>query len=111
MSPDSPPTPSEPSEDRETDLDARLQRARELAGLDADEETETRQNGFGEALRLSMELVAPVLVGGFLGLWIDKWAGTTPLFLLLLFVLGGVAGLRNIIRQARAGQAEADENE
>ena len=36
--------------------------------------------------------------GALIGLALDRWFGTTPLFLLLLMFLGTAAGFRNIIR-------------
>ncbi|MDE1152638.1 MAG: AtpZ/AtpI family protein [Micavibrio sp.] len=58
------------------------------------------QNGAatGKALRAASELVAALIVGGFLGFWVDKWLGTMPLFLILFFFLGFAAGFMNIYR-------------
>ena len=61
----------------------------------------------GMAFRLATELVAGILVGGFIGWQLDKWLDTTPLFLLVFFALGFVAGLFNVIRTARAMQLRA----
>lgn len=64
----------------------------------------------GIAFRLSTELVAGVFVGGAIGLLLDKWLGTGPLFLLIFFFLGMAAGILNVFRTARqlAVQAEQD---
>jgi ATP synthase protein I len=40
-------------------------------------------------------------VGGGIGWLLDRWLGTLPLFLLVFFVLGAVAGLLNVFRAAK----------
>jgi len=64
----------------------------------------------GIAFRLSTELVAGVFVGGAIGLLLDKWLGTGPVFLLIFFFLGMAAGILNVFRTAKqlAVQAEQD---
>jgi F0F1-type ATP synthase assembly protein I len=44
----------------------------------------------GEAFTSGLELVVPTVVFTLLGLWADSAWGTTPLFLILGFVLGAV---------------------
>ena len=48
--------------------------------------------------RLATELLAGLLIGAGIGWTIDTWLGTTPLFLVLFFLLGGVAGILNLWR-------------
>ncbi len=48
--------------------------------------------------RVGTELVAGVVVGGFIGWVLDKWLGTSPLFLVLMFFLGAMAGMLNVWR-------------
>ena len=50
--------------------------------------------------RIATELVAGAVVGGGFGWALDQWLGTLPLFLLLLFFLGTLAGTLNIWRMA-----------
>ncbi len=71
-----------------------------------------RQNAMGTAFRLSTDLVAAVLVGGFIGWLIDKGLGTEPFGLLLFFFLGIAAGIVNVFRTARQLNVEwADDGE
>ena len=73
----------------------------------------------GIAGRFSTELVAALIVGGGLGWGIDWLFGhfghrTQPIFLLVFFVLGAAAGIRNVMRAAQeinAAQAEAGKDE
>ena len=38
----------------------------------------------GLAYRFTVEMLAGIGVGGFVGWWMDKWFGTAPAFLLIL---------------------------
>lgn len=57
-------------------------------------------SGFARGFRLSSELVAGVLVGAGLGWAIDRWLGTSPWGLIVLFLLGFAAGVLNVMRAA-----------
>jgi ATP synthase protein I len=59
----------------------------------------------GIAGRFATELVAALVVGGGLGWGLDWLLGrfgfhTRPVFLIVFFVLGAVAGIRNVMRAA-----------
>ena len=65
----------------------------------------------GIAGRFATELVAALVVGGGLGWGIDWLFGhfgfhTRPVFLLLFFVLGAIAGIRNVMRAANEINAD-----
>lgn len=57
----------------------------------------------GQALRAAADLTAALFVGGFLGYWIDRWLGSKPWGMLILFFVGFAAGMLNIYR-AQMGQ-------
>ena len=54
--------------------------------------------GMALAGRVATELVAGISVGAFAGWLLDRWLGTTPAFMLVLFFLGAAGGLMNIWR-------------
>jgi ATP synthase protein I len=56
--------------------------------------------GIGLALRLAVDLVAGVLLGGALGWGFDRLFGTSPWGLMVLLLLGFIAGTLNVLRSA-----------
>jgi len=61
----------------------------------------------GQALRLGVEMVAGVAVGGFIGWAFDRWFGTAPLMMVVFLGLGAAAGIMNVVRTAKRMQADA----
>lgn len=63
-------------------------------------------------LRLGVELVSAPLLGGAMGLGLDWIFGyfaihTKPVFTIVMFVLGCIAGVRNVIRTAQDLNAQS----
>ena len=55
---------------------------------------------FSSALsRIATELLEGQIVGAGIGLMMDNWLNTKPLFLIVFFILGGIAGIYNLWRQ------------
>ena len=48
--------------------------------------------------RVATELVAGVVVGAFIGWALDRWLDTSPLFMLVMFFMGAIAGMLNVWR-------------
>ena len=48
--------------------------------------------------RVGTELLAGLIIGAGMGWTLDQWVNTTPLFLIIFFILGGVAGIYNLWR-------------
>jgi len=57
-------------------------------------------NAMALAFRVLSEFVAAVIVGAFIGWWIDRLAGTTPAFLIIFLLMGAAAGFWNVYRIA-----------
>ena len=56
---------------------------------------------FGYAMKMGTEFVAAVFVASFVGFYIDKWLETTPIFIILFFIIGSVAGIFNVVRSSK----------
>jgi len=95
-------------EDEEREMRARLDT---LKGRLERRATETRQRaaaapsggGFGGpgvtlGLQAGGEFIAAILLGGAIGWGLDWLVGTKPWLLIVFFLLGTVAGVKNVIR-------------
>jgi ATP synthase protein I len=56
------------------------------------------QGGLGAGLRIGIELVVAVVVATGLGWAIDRWLGTRPWGMIVLFFLGVAAGMLSVYR-------------
>src|SRR5271168_105258 len=56
------------------------------------------QQGLGLGFRIGIELVVAIAVGTGLGWAIDRWLGTRPWGMIVLFFLGVAAGMLNVYR-------------
>jgi F0F1-type ATP synthase assembly protein I len=67
-------------------------------------------NGFGEALSRAFELAATPAIFAGLGWLVDRWLGTSPLFLIVFFLLAiaGVGYMTWFKYEAEMKQHEAD---
>ena len=61
----------------------------------------------GIAFRFGTEFGVAVLFGAGLGWLLDHWLHTAPIFIVVMFVLGAAAGIRNVLQAARELNAEA----
>ncbi len=97
-----------PDPDRLTDLGNRLDKLQTKQAAGA---KRPPPNQSGIAFRFATELMAALIVGGGMGWGIDWLFGhfgfhTKPAFLILFFVLGAAAGIRNVMRAATEINAE-----
>ena len=65
------------------------------------------QRQTGVAYRVLVDMIAGLLVGGFLGYWLDRWMGWTPYSLVTGLVVGFVGGVNNAWRAIRAYSKDA----
>ena len=79
-------------------LKDRLKNARKKLKI---EKENPQTSNFGQAFKLSTELVAAVLVGTIIGFILDNWFDTKPLFILIFFFVGFAAGILNVVRTAK----------
>jgi ATP synthase protein I len=92
---------------RLNDLEERLESVRARHEPPARSEPQDRGTALGHALRLSTELIAGVVVGGFIGWALDRWLGTAPVLMVVFLILGAAAGILNVVKSAQAMQAAA----
>ena len=83
------------------DLDALGERLDEALKRDGARKPKPQLTPLGVAFRIGTELVAAVAVGVAIGWGLDWVFGTRPVFILIMFVLGAAAGMRNVIVLAK----------
>ena len=97
----------EPDRDPEGDrrrideLDERLKKARGPAKDEPKLDLRVSHRQTGVAYRVMVDMIAGLLVGGFLGYGLDRWMGWAPYSLLVGLVLGFAAGVNNAWRAIR----------
>lgn len=92
----------EPSDDRVKEIEQRLEELNRRAGRSSkDVETDRpTRSGYAQAFRLSSEFISAILVGLAIGYGLDLVFGTSPIAMIVLLILGFVAGVRNVLRAA-----------
>jgi len=100
------------SESEDAALKARLDKlsgAIKAEAVQADSDRQAAQArtsgaGTGKAMaagfRVASELLAGVLVGAFIGWWVDRWLGSSPFALIGLTLVGTAGGFWNVYRFA-----------
>jgi F0F1-type ATP synthase assembly protein I len=64
----------------------------------------------GRASEVAWEAALSMVLGALLGMWVDKRAGTSPIFLVIFLALGLTVAVRRLLRFAKsqtAANAEA----
>ena len=89
----------------------RAQLNRKLDDIKAVEEKTVRKSqssssGYAQAMKLSSEFIAGVLVGAGIGWVADEWLGTSPFGLIVFLLLGFAAGVLNVLRSAGVVQEQ-----
>ena len=95
---------------RVEEMDAKLRAARAANPKPSENQAPTNvmsQRQTGVAYRILVDMIAGLLVGGFLGYWLDRWLGWAPYSLVIGLVLGFVAGVNNAWRAIRLYSKEA----
>ena len=98
-----------PADDSGPDRDDRLDRldaelARHKAQRPAEDDGKAAASsraGYAQAMRMSSEFIAGVLLGAGLGWLIDRVFGTTPWGLIIFLLFGFAAGVLNVLRAAK----------
>ncbi len=88
------------------ELEARLKKARGPA-VSPKQDMRVSHRETGVAYRVLIDMIAGLLVGGFLGYWLDRWMGWAPYSLVGGLILGFAAGVNNAWRAIRVYSEEA----
>jgi len=86
-------------EDRMNQLENRLAQAK-VGEDDRDGAADERRKGYSQALKLSSEFIAAVIVGVMIGYLLDLALSTKPWGMVIFLLLGFCAGVLNVLRTA-----------
>jgi len=88
------------------ELGKKIKEARESSHQNSSDKKKLKfeeKSSTAKAMRAGTDLVAAIIVGGFLGYWIDEWLNIKPFAMIFLLFMGFGAGFLNIYR-AETGQ-------
>ena len=91
---------------RVEDIDQRLKAARGTTEKPR-QSNAMSQRQTGVAYRVLVDMIAGLLLGGFLGYWLDRWLGWAPWALVIGPILGFIGGVNNAWRTIREYSAAA----
>ena len=66
----------------------------------------SNKKGAGFGFRISTEIVAAIIVGVVIGIFVDNYFNTRPFGLVIFFILGSLAGFLNVYRVIRRIEKE-----
>lgn len=81
-------------------LEAELVKKGALKPPVSDEERSAVSGSVAQAMKISSEFIAGIVVGALIGWFIDRVAGTSPWGLIIFLMLGFGAGVLNVLRSA-----------
>lgn len=87
--------------DRKNELNTLKERITKLKPLPEDKQ---KRNDRLDALSVSIEIVAGVIVGLITGICLDKIFATKPVFLIICLVLGMIASARTIWQKLKSSK-------
>ena len=62
----------------------------------------TEPKGLGIGIKISLDLISPIIVGILIGLGFDKIFSTKPVFFLIFLLLGILTGFISIIKSMKS---------
>ena len=81
-------------------LNQRIQKAKDISNLGQ----KKPPSPVGKAMKVVVEIVAAMAVGLVIGMLMDNYFDTRPIFIIIFFLLGSAAGILNVFRVAKSLQ-------
>ena len=85
---------------KKNDLETRLKIAKKKI-IDKNLDNNINPSPLGNALKLSTEMIAAVLIGTIIGFILDSWFDSKPWLIIIFFFIGVAAGITNVFRVAK----------
>ena len=62
----------------------------------------TEPKGLGVGMKISLDLISPIIVGILIGVGFDKFFSTKPIFFLIFLLLGIITGFISVIKSMKS---------
>ena len=69
--------------------------------LSSKKNSQKKKSGYGIGMKMSLDLFSSILVGMMIGLGIDNFFSTKPIFFLIFLLLGIIAGFYNLYKSIK----------
>ena len=66
-----------------------------------DKTTKNTKSGYGIGMKISLDLVSSIIAGSLIGLGIDIFFSTKPVFFIIFLVLGVIAGFFGLYKTVK----------
>ena len=76
-------------------------RLENLKKLNSKVKNQKKNKGFGVYLKSGVELVSAIIVALLIGLFLDNYFQSKPIFLFIFLILGFAAGIMNVFRSVK----------
>ena len=90
----------DPQQEQLRNIARRLEKAKKSSAPSSD----STDRPVDQALKISLEVVVPLALSTAVGIGLDRWLDTKPIFLLVFFFLGVGAGMLNIYKLVKRSQ-------
>ena len=82
------------------------QKLDKLQSSKTDQSHRYKKTGAGFGFKISTEIIAALVIGVCIGLFVDNYFNTKPFGLIIFFILGALAGFLNVYRVMRRIERE-----
>ena len=92
------------------EIDVRLKIAKKRIDNNKIKNNQSNTSLVGNAFKISTELVSIVVVATIIGFILDSWFDTKPWLIIVFFIIGIIAGFKNVIKSAKKMQKNNNKN-
>ena len=73
-----------------------------LKNIEVKRKKKPEPKGLGIGMKISLDLISPIIVGILIGLGFDKFFSTKPVFFLIFLLLGILTGFISVIKSMKS---------
>ncbi len=73
-----------------------------LKNIEVERKKKPKPKSLGIGMKISLDLISPIIVGILIGLGFDKIFSTKPIFFLIFLLLGIITGFLSVIKSMKS---------